>query len=195
VLVASSICAVSPVALADDTSCRGKDRWGWAVPDHAKLQMGGYLGLATIGVGYTPLSVLDVEVFYGWVPKAVGGTDIHSLALRLSGHVRGWCVTPKIRWTYLSGGIGGLMTFGRGFFFASPDPLPTRYYPVTAAHALVHLGSELSFVSSNGDLFSAHGAFLELTAFDEYVLQWLDNTSAIAPWEPWSMTLGYKASL
>jgi hypothetical protein len=172
----------------------GRDRWGWAAPDHARLQTGGYLGAATVGVGYSALQVLDVDAYYGWVPANLGGKDIHTLALRMSGHFPGWCITDHLRWTWLYLGFGGLHTFGRGFFVNSPDPFPPRYYPVTSTRPFLSLGSDFAWVTHSRSAIVAHGLYGEITAQDQYAMEWLDNMNAIEPWEVWSLALGYKAS-
>jgi hypothetical protein len=174
--------------------CRTEDRGGWAAPDHAKLQTGGYLGLLAVGVGYSALQMIDVDGYYGWVPGASNGPSIHALGLRASGHVKGWCITSKARWIYFSLGVTALATFGRGFFLGSPEPFPRRYYPVTAVRPLFTVGNELSIRQSGNGPFAAHGAIVEITTVDQYFLEWLDNTDVIEPLDVWSLSLGYKAS-
>jgi hypothetical protein len=196
VLLCMLLCWSSPALALEDDACRTDDRWGWAVPDHAKLQTGGYLGLITLGVGYSAWQMLDVDVYYGWVPEGVGGTDIHALAARISMHPPGLCIARDLRWTMISAGLGGLMTFGRGFFLLSPDPHPANYYPMTGLRVLFSLATELHFVPpcEPSSVFSSHGLVVELTALDQYLFTWLGNSSVIDPWDVWSMTLGYKAS-
>lgn len=181
-------------ALALDDACRSVDRFGWAAPDHVKVQTGGYLGFITVGVGYSALQRIDVDLYYGWVPSPIGGNDIHSLALRVSGHVATHCVAPNLRWRVMTVGLGAMTTFGRGFFLLSPDPYPANYYPITALRSFLSLGTEFALTQADNGLFSAHGGYVELTTLDQYMFAWLDNLSTIAPWEIWSLSLGYKAS-
>lgn len=183
-------------AFAADDDCRRADRFGWAVPDHGKLQTGGYLGLITLGVGYSALQVLDADVYYGFVPAAVGGHDIHTLAGRISAHPPGLCIAPNLRWTIVSAGLGVLIGFGRGYFIDSPSPHRSDYYPETALRSFLSLGTELHLLqaSDHDAVFASHGVLLELTALDRYVDVWLDNTDVIDAWQAWSLSFGYVAS-
>lgn len=184
---------VVPVrALASEGCHRRADTLGWYVPDHAKVQTGGYLGMATVGVGYTALRVLDFDLYYGWVPEFVGGVDIQSLAIRVSGHVKGICLTPDVNWIYISGGLGMVMTFGDGFFVLNPSRYPAGYYPITALRNLLTVGTAIEFQQPEHRWIAHHGAFLEFAALDQYVRAWLQSPKTIAAWEPWSMSLGYK---
>jgi hypothetical protein len=185
-------CLLAKSAAATD--CFLEDRWGWAAPDHARLQTGGYLGALIVGVGYTAFHALELDTYYGWVPSNLGGKNIHTIALRVSGHLPGWCLTRQLRWTWLYFGIGGLHTFGRGFFVRSPDPFPPRYYPVTATRPFFGVGRELTLLTSPTAPLTSHGVFAEANAQDQYAFEWLDNTSQIQPWEVWSLAFGYKAS-
>jgi hypothetical protein len=102
--------------------CHDRDRSSpWYVPAYAKLQTGGYLGAVTAGGGYSPWQLLDVGVFYGWVPPSLGGVSIHSFALRLGASVRGACIARDWNWVYFTGGVGVLVTPGDGFFLSVAD--------------------------------------------------------------------------
>ena len=124
-LLTSLLSCVPASALASDGCLQRVDRLGWYVPDYAKLQTGGYLGVVTVGAGYTAFDLLDLDLYYGFVPAAVGGVDVHTPAARVGLHVKGVCLTPTLRWKYLHGGVGMLFGFGDGFFL-SPPPRPAR---------------------------------------------------------------------
>jgi hypothetical protein len=192
VFAATLLTANFPTAARATTDCFAVDKLGWYVPDHARLQTGGYLGMLTVGVGYSAFDALDVDVYYGWVPEPVGGRDIHSVALRLGTHVRGLCVTRDVRWIFLSAGIGGVTTFGERFFLVSPEPFPSSYYQETMVRSFLSIGTELAFRVREASLIAGHSAFIEVTALDEYVLVWLKNVRTRSAWDPWSLTIGYK---
>jgi hypothetical protein len=169
------------------------DPLGWYVPDRAKLQTGGYLGLVTVAVGYSAFDVLDFDLYYGWVPEAVGGIDIHSVAARAGVRAPGLCLGSSLRWTYLQGGIGGLMTFGKNFFVVNPSRYPgDYYYPVTALRAFLSVGTALEFLQSPASLVSSHGVFVEVSALDEYLVPWIKNAETISLWDVWSLSVGYQ---
>lgn len=186
------IAAPARARAGDECHVRG-DALGWYVPDHVKVQTGGMLGFLTIAVGYSAFGWLDIDTYFGWVPEPIGGTDIHSLALRAGAHVQPLCLGSSLSWTYLTGGVGAVMAFGDGFFLSGPDRYPDGYYAETAVRGLLVLGSELALHRSDESFVALHAVFLELTALDEYLIAWLKNPGEIAPWEAWSFSFGYKA--
>lgn len=165
------------------------------VPDHVKLQTGGYLGLATVGLGISALGdVLNATGYYGWVPRAVGGRDISSFALVLA--LRPPAVRQRrVHWIPVYAGLGALYVRGDGFFVLTPDEYPPAYYPPTGIRMLGLLGSELGVHTRSGSGVSSHGAFIELVVLDIYAHHWLENTSTLSPFEIVSTAVGYKLRL
>lgn len=186
--------AAAPAPVQAYAECRThSDALGWYVPDHAKVQTGGYLGLFTVAAGYSAIDLLDFDVCYGWVPGSIGGTDIHSLALRVGAHVAVMCFAPDLSWTYLTGAVGAVMTFGDVFFLTTPNRYPDGYYAETAVRGILTLGGEIEAHQPAGSPFALHALFVEVSVLDEYLLVWLKNPREAAPWEVWSFSFGYKA--
>lgn len=197
--VAIAAAALS-VALAGPARAEGSclphgDRAGWLVPDFVKLQTGGYLGLVTIGTGWLVADeIVSFSGYYGFVPRSVGGKDIHSVALRLDARARGLCVSPGASWVWVYAGLGAVFTFGDGFFLTQPPNVPRGYYTrPTAYRALFAVGSELNLLRDEGGPIASHGAYAELTVLDEYLRVWAFNTESISPLEMLSSTVGYRA--
>lgn len=183
-------------AAAAATPCRARpDPLGWAAPDFVKLQSGGFLGLATVGVGYASRDdLLAGAAYYGWVPRSVAGIEIHSFALTLTARGR-LCLDPRWEWIVGYGGVGSVFTRGEGFFIESPSPYPDDYYQPTARRYLLLLGSELLHrPAASPEWLSAHGAFFELVFLDKYLSAWWKN-DCISLRETLSLALGYKLRL
>lgn len=190
VLAASTVFAVPCFA---DTCEDRPDALGWYTPDFIKLQSGGYLGFTTVGVGYaTTDDLFNAAVYYGWVPKALGGVNIHSFAYMLT--LRGrWCIQKRWEWIVGYAGFGAVFTTGEGFFLKSPDIYPDDdYYQPTGRRGFLLFGSEFLFVA-NARLawLSAHGAFAEVVALDKYLAAWWKN-DRISFTDTLSLALGYK---
>lgn len=180
-----------PCATQARAQCRRThDALGWAAPDHVKLQTGGMLGMLTLGVGYEALSVLALDGYYGWVPEAVGGTEVHSVAARVAVRSKGVCLTDHMGWRILSIGTGALLTFGDGFFVTQPDRYPPRYYRETALRGFVSAGTMLELLHPESSVVASTGAFIEVTALDVRVFAWGRNLDTLSFWDLWSLSLG-----
>lgn len=170
-----------------------EDALGWYTPDFVKLQSGGYLGFATVGVGYaTTDDVFNAALYYGWVPKALAGLDIHSFAYVLS--LRGrWCIDRRWEWIVGYAGFGAVFTTGSGFFLESPNIYQDDdYYQPTGRRRFLLVGTELLFApNAKPAWLSAHGAFAEVVALDKYLSAWWKN-DRISFTDTLSLALGYK---
>ena len=62
-----AFCLLSPAVLAEPCAERRPETRLWHAPDHVKLQSGGYLGLATIGIGLAAFhDHFNATGYYGW---------------------------------------------------------------------------------------------------------------------------------
>lgn len=178
-------------------SCRHReDRFGWYTPDYVQLRTGGHQGFLTLGTGYQWFdSRLEAGAQYGWVPAALGGKSLHSLALNVNGRARGKCLHPRINWSYVYGGIGLLFPVGGdGFFFVKvPERYnDRRYYRRNGIRLLLTLGTELQILQRLPRVTFTHGVFFEITAFDHYLIMWGQNPRALSIAFPWSSGFGYR---
>lgn len=175
---------------------RRPEKRPWHVPDHIKLQTGGYLGFATVGLGAAVLyDHVTLTGYYGWVPKIVGGSDIHAFALALDARAPRVRVGADLDWVVAYLGAGGLYTRGDGFFTRLPSRYPAGYYPPNSVRAFGVLGTELELRKPAASGFSGHGWFVELCALDLYIHHWAENRDTISPFETLSTAIGYKARL
>lgn len=178
---------------AEASTCSDRsDELGWYTPDFVKIQSGGYLGLATVGVGYgTTDDVFNAGVYYGWVPKALAGVEIHSFAYLLSIRAR-FCIHERWEWIAAYAGFGAVFTTGDGFFLESPDLYGPGYYQSTGRRRFLLIGSELLYAThAKPAWLSAHGAFAEVVALDKYLAAWWKN-DRVSFVDTLSLALGYK---
>jgi hypothetical protein len=172
------------LALAAPSAASARPR-PWYAPDHAKLQLAGNVGFLSPGVGYALGRRLEGDVFLGWVPEAIGGTDVFSVTGKLTlspGTVEagGWRVRP------FSAGLQVTYTFG-GQYFVVP---PFTFTP-TALRAGLALGSAASVPVRGRRL----GVYAEVVALDLGLVYWLSNRDALSPLDVFSLAFGVRLEL
>ena len=99
------------------------------LPDYMKLQYAGGIGFMSIGVGYTFFNNrLDATMFYGYVPKTFGVTDLHSISLQLTMKLLSYKINDDIEILPLNFGWYAHHTFGSEFWISLPDKYSKGYY-------------------------------------------------------------------
>lgn len=185
-----------PAAAERDPDERDTDRQGWMVPDFAKLQTGGYVGLIGIGVGYAVLDdILNLSALYGFTPAAVAGVNVHAIGATLS--VRPFDINIRGRLRHIPLYIGGGLLFGLGdnYFLTTPDEYNDRWYYVpTAVHWLLHVGTEVDVLPAPGGVFERHGLLVELVTLDTFLLSLIESQNEVELDDVLSLALGYRAA-
>jgi hypothetical protein len=175
---------------------RDRDRLGWYVPDFARLQTAGFLGVVGVGLGYAAFDdVLNVSLSYGFSPAAHSGKSVH--AGRLAIDVRPFDLRLdafRLVPVYLGGSV--LHAFGSEYFTRLPDRfarLDRYYYPPTSLHWGAQLGLELDYVPSRGPI-ERHGLYYELVTVDSYLFSFLENSKSLGLDDVVSSSLGYRCA-
>jgi len=173
---------------------RDVDRLGWAVPDFAKAQTGGFVGLAALGVGYAAFDdILNATLLYGYTPKWHAGTNVHSFHFALSARpfdvrVEAFRIVP------IFVGLGMLFNPDPDLFVEVPDRYPVKdYYAPTALHWTAHVGLELDYLPRAGVL-ERHGLYFEAVALDTYVYSYFENRRTLAFTDMFGSAIGYRAA-
>lgn len=184
------VLAASPAEAEED-----RRRRPWYAPDQLKLQLAGNIGFLSPGVGYAWFDRrLEADLFFGWVPRAIGGEDIVSftakatwlpweIAVRPGWHVRP--ITAALQVTY---------TLGDEYYLLLPDRYPDDYYDFpTALHAGIALGGT---VGRRGRGFAREvGFYWELVAIDTMIRLWATNREGLGPADVISVALGVRVEL
>lgn len=173
------------------------------LPDQAKLQLAGALGLLAAGGGWELLDRrLELDVLLGWVPESLAGTQLVAATgkvtwlpwmlsldrLRL-GHsaLDGWRLRP------LTLGAALTYTFGDRFFLRLPDHHPPGYYPLpTALRAIFAVGGT---VGRRLPPLAQAGLYWEVVAVDLPLAYWFANQRAVDLSDVLSLALGVRLEL
>jgi hypothetical protein len=156
----------------------------WYVPDHAKLQLAGNVGFLSPGVGWALGRRADADLFFGWVPEAVGGTDIFALTGKVtwapwSVASGGWSVRP------LTAGLQVTYTYGDQYFVVPPFT-----FTPTALRAGIAIGAGASRLVRGREL----GLYAELVALDLGLAYALSNRRALDLADAFSLALGARVA-
>jgi hypothetical protein len=178
-------------ARADETERRPARERAWYAPDRAKLQFAGNIGFLSPGVGYAfARDRLEADLFFGWVPEAVGGTDVFSVTAKLTWlpwtvDAHGWRFRPATVALQLTN------TFGRNFFVLEPEGYPRGYHILpTALRAGIALGGAAGRPRWGLDRI---GVYYELVALDLMLGFWAGNRDALSLSDVFSLSLGLRA--
>jgi hypothetical protein len=167
----------------------------WYAPDQAKLQFAGNVGFLSPGVGYAWADRrLEADLFFGWVPRAVGGEDIVSFTGKLTWQP--WELAIDRRWLVrpLAAALQVTYTLGDDYFVTLPSRYRPHYYDFpTALRAGVALGGALARKGSGA--FREVGLYFELVALDAMLFLWAKNPEAVGPSDVFSLALGVRFAL
>jgi hypothetical protein len=154
------------------------------VPDHAKLQLAGNVGFLSPGAGWALGRRLDADLFFGWVPEALGG-DIFAVTGKLT--VRPWSVDLR-RWSVhpFTAALQVTYTFGDQYFV-----IPDFPFTPTALRAALALGADAGR-QVGGRRFAAYA---ELVALDLGLAYWLSDRDALGPEDVFSLAVGVRVEL
>lgn len=182
---------VALVALAPARGAGAEPR-SWLVPDHAKVQFAGEMGVISSGVGYELLGRrLQGDLFLGWIPSSIGGDDVLSATAKLT--FVPWKLQAGHRWRVhpLSVSTQLTHTFGSQYFVLPPDRYPRGYYELpTALHTAVGAGG--CVVRPLRGESREFGVYYELVAANAMLWRWYQNRAALSLADVVSLALGAR---
>ena len=90
-------------------------------PNHAKIQFAGNIGVLSAGVGYNFFSgKMQSDLFYGFVPEAIGGVDIHTIAYKNNFKIFQYPIATKLSLTHSIGFSLNYYITNNTFLFLQP---------------------------------------------------------------------------
>lgn len=144
-------------------------------PDHLKCQYAGNLGFLSVGVGYSLLGGhLHSDLFYGYSPRGRSGESIHQGAWKNTICPRPLRLSKRVQWIPVTAGAHLSCKIGnnnRETWVILPDRYPDRYYPPTALHLLLTLGTSFDYLSPSSSRRA--GVFFEAGTTALYLRNWV----------------------
>jgi hypothetical protein len=164
------------------------------LPDQAKLQFAGAIGLVSAGTGYAfARRRVELDLFLGWVPESLADAHLVALTGKLTWLpwsarlARDWRLRP------FTAGLAVSYWLNDRFFLRNPDRYPSGYYPVpTALRATVAVGGTIG--RSIGP-FSELALYWELVAVDVPLAFWIQNRRTVSATDVISLALGVRGEL
>ncbi len=169
---------------------RDRDALGPWVPDYARLQTGGFVGVVAVGIGYAAFDdVLNIALHYGYTPFETG--DVHSVELSVSARPFE-LAAGQARLVPIYIGLGALGTWGARYYLDLPNRYPgSRYYPPNAVQPVGFLGIEADWVPTRS-VIERHGLFFEVKTLAGYTLRYARNPDVVDFEDIVSAAVGYR---
>jgi len=166
-------------------------------PDHIKIQYAGGIGFMSIGAGYnTENQKLEADLYYGYLPKSVGGISIHSISAKVT-----WIPThsvsiKKYELEPLMTGLIVNYSFGKQYFSFDPPSYPYNYYNFpTAIHSALFLGSRIGHDFPTHAFVQRISVYYEILSFDREVISLLSNLKSLQVTDIVTLSLGLKINI
>lgn len=156
-------------------------------PYYAKMQYAGNLGLASIGLGKTYLKDrLTVDFNYGYLPKEINGSRVHTLALKSAYQFKKHQLSIFFIRYYT--GISFNYAITDNTYLSYPDYFPSDYYNTNAVHVNPFLGIKLA-LPNKADKPDAIEIYAELGTVD-YKIGYAIANKEIKPKDIWNLCFG-----
>lgn len=165
-------------------------------PDHIKLQYAGGTGFVSFGAGYTSKNQkLEGDVFYGYLPKSVGGVRIHSISIKFTWIPIHSIEIKKYELEPLMMGLLLNYSFGKQYFSFDPPNYPYRYYSFpTAIHSAIFFGSRAGIRLPTRSFIHRLSLYYEILGFDREIISLLNNPKSLHIPDILTLSLGTRIS-
>ena len=139
------------------------------VPDYAKLQFAGQIGLLSLGAGYSWWDArIEPELAYGYVPEWAGGIAVHTLSQKTTLSPGKFAVRGGLSISPLLLGYSANFGMGKKYELIQPRKHWDYYWP-SALHFWFFAGAKarLDFAPTRSPIH-AIGAVVEMGTLNAY---------------------------
>lgn len=147
------------------------------MPDHVKTQFAGNMGVLSLGLGYSFFNgKLESDMFYGYVGTGQSDHSIQHLTQKNTFYPYSLPVNDVLVWKPVSFGLSFLYKVGdtnRETWLFLPERYPNSYYFATAFHALVTVGTSMTYKGPG--ILRNTGMYLEAGTTALYIRNWLSE--------------------
>ena len=166
-------------------------------PDHIKIQTAGGIGFIAVGAGCSNKNKkLEGDLYYGYLPKSIGGVRIHSISAKFI-----WIPIKAVRENRfilepLTAGLVVNYSFGKQYFGFDPPNYPYRYYSFpTAIHSALFLGSRIGFNFPTNTFVRRLSLYYEILSFDREIISLVSNPKSLHITDIITLSLGVKINI
>ena len=159
------------------------------LPDHLKFQYAGGFGFISIGAGYSSKNQkLEGDLLYGYLPKSIGGVQIHSLSGKFNWIPFHLTTKKKLKIEPLITGFIVNYNFGGQYFAFDPPNYSYKYYSFpTAINTAIFIGSRISLPQLKRFSF-----YYEILGFDRDIISFVDNLHSMQVFDILTLALGVR---
>ncbi len=149
----------------------------WYIPDSAKLQFAGNTGFLSIGASYLLFDQhFEAALFYGYLPKPVGGVNIHTVAIKAYVHPYMFKIHKNLGFSvYVGAGLN--KAIGEQYFMFDHDKRPDDYYGRPGLFLSPVTGIRFFYNRPKESVISSMDLFLEVGTTDRYIAHCIDHDS------------------
>ncbi len=149
----------------------------WYIPNSLKLQHAGNTGFLSLGASYFFLNQhVETALFYGYLPKSIGGVDVHTVAVKAYVHPYMFTIYKDFGMSaYL--GVGINMALGDQYFIFDHDKRPEDYYGHPGLFLTPVVGARFFYNRPKENIVSCYDLFIEIGTTDRYIAIYSDNES------------------
>src|SRR6187399_3619192 len=166
-------------------------------PDHIKVQYAGGIGFISIGAGYsTKNKKLEGDLYYGYLPKSIGGVSIHSVSAKVTWIPVHSVSIKKYELEPLMTGLIVNYSFGKQYFSFDPPYYPYKYYSFpTAIHSALFFGSRIGHDFPTQSYVKRISVYYEILSFDREIISFVSNTKSLKITDIVTLALGVKINI
>ncbi len=141
------------------------------------MQTAGYLGFIALGAGYAFFNrVWQTELFYGYVPRRIGGYSLHLISWKNSVSPYRIRITEAMQLTPLYIGCSTIAGLDERLYERSGAADSNMFFK-SALHLSINAG--LEFMKWNYAVGQRRGLYIELCALYDYLRLYANHSSKI----------------
>ena len=166
-------------------------------PDHIKIQYAGGTGFVAFGAGYSNKNQkLEADLYYGYLPKNIGGVTIHSISAKFIWIPVHTIKGKKLWLDPLMTGIVANYSFGDQYFAFDPPNYPYHYYSFpTSIHTALLLGSRIGTNFPPHTFMKSISFYYELLGFDRDIISLASNSKSLHVSDIITLSFGIKVKI
>ncbi len=151
--------------------------------DYLKVQYAGEIGFLSIGMGKRFGEIYSLEVFNGYVPKSIGGSEIEAIAIKNLFDLIDFSLLEKNLIFYF--GVNIYHVTGLDYQSSRHSSYPEQYYRLGSIRGLFSFGLDLNITAD-------HGVYFESGLNDIILTNYFNNPDDVDVKKYVSHGFGYK---